>query len=141
MVLLFRQRDMLHPDISLVFLGGSTTVCHYLDENLRFPYLTGVLLENKLGIKINSYNAGRSGNNSLHSIDILLNKILPINPQIVVMMHNINDVTTLVYERSYWNNNFSKSVIIDMNNEITTNYLRIMRDRLIPNIAMHNSGN
>ena len=51
-------------------------------------------------------------------------------------MHNINDVTTLVYERSYWNDNFSKSVIIDMNNDITTNYLRIMRDRLIPNIAM-----
>jgi lysophospholipase L1-like esterase len=125
----------LHPDISLVFLGGSTTVCHYLDEDVRFPYLTGVLLENKLGIKINSYNAGRSGNNSLHSIDILLNKILPLNPKIVVMMHNINDVTTLVYERSYWNNNPSKSVIIDTNNEITTNYLRIMRDRLIPNIA------
>jgi hypothetical protein len=125
----------LHPDISLVFLGGSTTVCHYIDENLRFPYLTGVLLENKLGIKINSYNAGRSGNNSLHSIDILLNKILPINPKIVVMMHNINDVTTLVYEHSYWNNNPSKSVIIDMNKEITTNYLRIMRDRIIPNIA------
>ena len=125
----------VHPDISLVFLGGSTTVCHYLDENLRFPYLTGVLLENKLGIKINSYNAGRSGNNSLHSIDILLNKIIPLNPQIVLMMHNINDVTTLAYEHSYWNNNMSKSVIIDMNNEITANYFRIMRDRLIPNIA------
>jgi hypothetical protein len=125
----------LHPDISLVFLGGSTTVCHYLDEDLRFPYLTGNLLENKLGIKINSYNAGRSGNNSLHSIDILLNKILPMNPQIVVMMHNINDVTTLVYENTYWNHNASKSVIIDMNNEITVNYLRIMRDKLIPNIA------
>ena len=125
----------VHPDISLVFLGGSTTVCHYIDENLRFPYLTGVLLENKLGIKINSYNAGRSGNNSLHSIDILLNKIIPLNPQIVLMMHNINDVTTLVYEHSYWNNNISKSVIIDMNNEITANYFRIMRDRLIPNIA------
>ena len=124
-----------HPDISLVFLGGSTTVCHYIDENFRFPYLTGALLENKLGIKINSYNAGRSGNNSLHSIDILLNKIIPLNPQIVVMMHNINDVTTLVYEHSYWNNNISKSVIIDMNNELTANYFRIMRDRLIPNIA------
>jgi hypothetical protein len=125
----------VHPDISLVFLGGSTTVCHYIDENFRFPYLTGVLLENKLGIKVNSYNAGRSGNNSLHSIDILLNKIIPLNPQIVLMMHNINDVTTLAYEHSYWNNNMSKSVIIDMNDELTAKYYRIMRDRLIPNIA------
>lgn len=129
------SKRYLHPDISLVFLGGSTTVCHYIDENLRFPYLTGVLLENKLGIKINSYNAGRSGNDSLHSINILLNKIIPLNPQIVIMMHNINDVTTLAYEHSYWNDNKSKSAIIDINEEITTNYLRIMRDRIIPNIA------
>jgi hypothetical protein len=125
----------LHPDIGIVFLGGSTTVCHYVDETYRFPFLVGVLLDNKLKININSYNAGRSGNNSLHSINILLNKVIPLNPQIVVMMHNINDVTTLVYEHTYWNNNLSKSVIIDMNNEITANYLRIMRDRLIPNIA------
>lgn len=129
------SKRYLHPDISLVFLGGSTTVCHYIDETLRFPYLTGVLLENKLGIKINPYNAGRSGNDSLHSINILLNKILPLKPQIAIMMHNINDVTTLAYEHSYWNDNKSKSAIIDINKEITTNYLRIMRDRIIPNIA------
>ncbi len=125
-----------HPDISLAFVGGSTTVCHCVDEDLRFPYLAGVLLEKNLGIKINSYNAARTGNDSLHTINILVNKIIPLNPKIVLMMHNINDLTILLYERSYWNNNSSRSTLIDINKELTLkNYLRITRDRIIPNIS------
>jgi hypothetical protein len=125
-----------HPDLSLVFLGGSTTTCQFVGENLRFPCLTGLLLEKKLGIKINSYNASRVGNNSLHSIDILINKIIPINPQIIVMMHNVNDLTILLYEKTYWNNHFSRSPIIDINKELTVKkFVQNLRDRLIPNIA------
>jgi hypothetical protein len=130
------------PDISMVFLGGSTTECRFMDEEQRFPYLTGALLEKKLGIKINSYNAARSGNHSLHSLDILLNKVMPIEPQIVVMMHNINDFVILLYEKSYWNHNSPRSVIIDMNDEIVSNFVKIIRDRYIPNLAaeMHRLG-
>jgi lysophospholipase L1-like esterase len=124
-----------NPDISLVFLGGSTTECRFLDEEQRFPCLVGSLLGKKLELKINSYNAGRSGNHTLHSLDILLNKVLPIKPQIVLMMHNINDLVILLYEKSYWNNNSSRSVIIDMNGEIVSNFFKIMRDRYIPNLA------
>lgn len=124
-----------HPDLSLVFLGASTTECRFMEEDQRFPYLVGSLLEKKLGVRINSYNAGRSGNHSLHSIDILLNKVMPIKPQIVLMMHNINDLVILLYEKSYWNNNSSRSVIIDMNDEIVSNFIKIMRDRYIPNLS------
>jgi lysophospholipase L1-like esterase len=131
-----------NPDISMVFLGGSTTECRFMDEKQRFPYLTGALLEKKLGIKINSYNAARSGNHSLHSIDILLNKVMPIKPQIVLMMENINDLVILLYEKSYWSHNSSRSVIIDMNDEIVSNFVKIIRDRYIPNLAaeMHGLG-
>jgi hypothetical protein len=129
------SRKYADPDISLVFLGASTTECRFLDEEQRFPCLAGALLEKKLGIKVNSYNAARSGNHSLHSLDILLNKVLPLNPQIVVMMHNINDLVILVYEKSYWNHNSSRSVIIDTNNEIVSNFIKIMRDRYIPNLS------
>jgi hypothetical protein len=123
------------PDISLVFLGGSTTECRFVEEENRFPYLTGLLLERKLGIKINSYNAARSGNNSLHSLDILLNKVIPLKPNIVVLMENINDLSILLHEKSYWNKNKSRSVIFDMNDEIVSNFFKIMRDRWIPNLA------
>jgi hypothetical protein len=124
-----------NPDMSIVFLGGSTTECKYVAEEHRFPYLVGVLLEKKTGIKINSYNAGRSGNHSLHSIDILLNKVFPIKPDIVIMLHNINDLVVLLYESSYWNTHSSKPVIFDINQEIVANFFKIMRDRWIPNLA------
>ena len=123
------------PDISMVFLGASTTECRFVEEENRFPYLTGLLLERKLGIKINSYNAARSGNHSLHSLDILLNKVVPIKPAFAIMMHNINDISILLYEKSYWNKNKSRSVIFDMNDEIVSNFFRIMRDRWIPNLS------
>jgi hypothetical protein len=128
------------PDMSIVFLGGSTTECRYVAEEHRFPYLAGVLLEQQTGIKINSYNAARSGNHSLHSLDILLNKVFPLKPEIVVMLHNINDLVVLLYESSYWNPRSSKPVIFDINKEINANFFRIIRDKFIPNLAaaMHN---
>lgn len=134
------SKKYTNPDMSIVFLGGSTTECRYVAEDHRFPYLAGVLLEQQTGIKINSYNAARSGNHSLHSLDILLNKIFPIKPDIVVMLHNINDLVILLYESSYWNPKSSKPVIFDINKEIDANFYKIIRDRYIPNLAaaMHN---
>jgi hypothetical protein len=129
------SKKYTNPDMSIVFLGGSTTECRFVSEEHRFPYLAGVLLEQQTGIKINSYNAARSGNNSLHSLDILLNKVIPINPDIVVMLHNINDLVVLLYESSYWNPKSSKSVIFDINKEIDANFYKIIRDRYIPNLA------
>jgi len=94
-----------NPDLQIFFLGGSTTECEMVEEKYRFPYLVGRILEDKLKIKVNSDNGAKSGNNSLHSINILLNKLMPFNPDIVVMMHNINDLSTLFYEGTYWNKN------------------------------------
>ena len=36
-----------HPDLTIAFLGGSTTECTYVDEDQRFPYLVGRLLERR----------------------------------------------------------------------------------------------
>jgi len=110
----FLKPSMIHkkPDLQIFFLGGSTTECEYVDEKSRFPYLVGRILEEKTKIKINSDNAAKSGNNSLHSINILLNKLIPFNPNIVIMMHNINDLSTLFYEGTYWNNNKAITPIV-----------------------------
>ncbi len=101
------------PDLTLVFLGGSTTFCLYVDEDQRYPSLVGQLLEQKTGKKITSINSGVGGNNSFHSIDILLNKIIPIKPDVVVMMQNINDLATLIYDKTYWGQNPTGRPIID----------------------------
>ncbi len=86
------------------------------------------------GKEINSYNSGVGGNNSLHSLNILLNKVIPLKPQVAVLCHNINDLTTLLLERTYWSANPSRSTIVAVNPSITGS-LKQIRDLLIPNLS------
>jgi hypothetical protein len=129
------------PDLTIVFLGGSTTECVYVGEANRFPYLVGRLLEQRTHLKVNSYNAGRSGNNSLHSLNILLNKVVNLRPDIVVMMHNINDLAILMYEKTYWNTNPSRSPIEERLPTFKTagqdlrQIFYLVRDLTIPNLS------
>ena len=48
-------------------------------------------MERELSVKVNGYNAAKAGNNAMHSINILINKLVPVRPNYVVMMHAIND--------------------------------------------------
>jgi lysophospholipase L1-like esterase len=103
------------PDYKIVFIGGSTTECMYVTENNRFPYLSGQLIEEKTNKRINSYNMGGSGNNSIHSLDILINKIMPMEPDIVVIMHLANDYSALAYDHTYWPVGTPRSELITIN--------------------------
>lgn len=129
-----------HPDLTLVFLGGSTTECLYNPENNRFPYLVGRLLEERTGLKVNSYNGARSGNDSLHSLDILLNKVVNLKPDLVVMMHNINDLGVLLYEHGYWKKDSPRGPLLEEKPDWATvgKNLRetfwLTRDLLIPHL-------
>jgi hypothetical protein len=130
-----------HPDLSIVFLGGSTTECVYVDENLRFPYLAGRLIEQQTGLKINSYNAGRSGNNTLHCINVLMNKVVNLKPDVVVLMENVNDLAILMYDKTYWNDNPSRSPIIEKKPNLKTigkdleQTFHLVRDLTFPNLS------
>lgn len=126
------------PDLKIFFLGASTTACIYVDEESRFPSLVGRLLEQQTGKKITSINAGVGGNNSLHSLDILLNKLIPLKPDAVVMMHNINDLVGLIYDKTYWSRNPSRQPIIDykLYKDLTgiKAVSTLARDTYIPNL-------
>ena len=50
---------------------------------------------------------------SLHSIVKLVGSGLNMEPQIVVFMHNINDMATLVRGGNYWSNINSRSILVD----------------------------
>ena len=76
-----------NPDLTIAFLGGSTTECSAVSEKKRFPFLVTKLLEKK-GIKVNSLNAGRSGSTIHDSINILLNHVSLDNPDVVVFKSN-----------------------------------------------------
>ncbi len=130
-----------HPDLTIAFLGGSTTECTYVDEDQRFPYLAGRLIEQQTNLQVNSYNAGRSGANTLHCLNILLNKIVNLQPDIVVLMENINDLAILMHEKTYWNTNPSRSPILEKPPNFKTvgqdlrQMFYLVRDLTFPNLS------
>ena len=78
-------------DLTVAFLGGSTTENMFVDENMRFPARVSFLLEEK-GLKVNVLNMGVSGNDTQQSINNLLNYIVTDKPDIAVLMEAANDV-------------------------------------------------
>jgi hypothetical protein len=126
------SRKYDRPDKVIVFLGGSTTECMYMDEDRRLPYVAGKILEAETGAKINSYNGGMSGNNTLNAIDILINKVVPLNPQVVVYMENINDLSTLLYEGTYWNKHTARSPLETLKKRQLAE--KLLKEIFIPNL-------
>jgi GDSL-like Lipase/Acylhydrolase family len=93
-------RHFDHPDATIVFLGGSTTECAAVDEELRFPALVSTLLEEH-GLHVTTLNAAKSGNATQDSLNVLLNHVVEDHPDVVVMMHAANDVGILYQAGSY----------------------------------------
>ncbi|MCK9377464.1 MAG: GDSL-type esterase/lipase family protein [Syntrophobacterales bacterium] len=120
------------PDKVIAFLGGSTTECMFVDEDHRFPYVVGRRLGQETGAKINSYNGGMSGNNTLNAIDILINKVIPLHPQVVVYMENINDLSTLLYEGTYWNKRTARSPLETLQSKKLVG--KLLKELFIPNL-------
>jgi len=126
------SRKYDRPDKVIVFLGGSTTECMFVDQDHRFPCLVGELLEQDTGARINAYNGGMSGNHTLNAIDILLNKVIPLKPQVVVYMENINDLSTLLYEGTYWNENTARSPLETLKKRQLAG--KLLKEIFIPNL-------
>jgi len=124
-------------DMTIAFIGGSTTETIYVDEKNRFPSVVERQLRNKLSKNIRTINAGVSGNNSLHSLLNFLAKILPQNPDIAILMNNINDFAQLSKTGSYWIAPSSRSLITNTENsqQLTLNgILRHIKNLMIPNL-------
>ncbi len=88
------------PRATVAFLGGSTTECLAAQEELRFPALVSQFLA-KQGIKVNTINAGRSGNTVHDSLNVLLNHVINDRPDLVVLMHATNDIGVLTQAGDY----------------------------------------
>jgi lysophospholipase L1-like esterase len=82
------------PDATIAFLGGSTTACASVQEELRFPALVGSLLTDD-GIATNTLNAARAGGTVHDSLNVLLNHVIDDQPDIVVLMHATNDIRVI----------------------------------------------
>jgi lysophospholipase L1-like esterase len=117
----------------IVFLGGSTTETLPLPEDVRFPALVETLLRAKGLTDVNTLNSGVSGNNVVHSLFLMLGKLIDSNTSHVVLMENINDIGILLRKGSYWNDDDDKSIIVARNfSPIET--IKAGAARYLPNI-------
>ena len=83
--------------IDILFMGGSTTECLYVQEEKRFPVLVNQSLDDSVIV----VNLSKSGKNSHHSKLQILTQLNDTEIKNLVLMHNINDLTQLLYSNSY----------------------------------------
>lgn len=138
---LYAINDPSHPEpVDLVFIGGSTTECLYVDEVARFPNVVAARLVDPSGASLRVLNAGVAGGHSVHSLIALITKIVKYRPRVVVVMHNINDLVLLSKTGSYWLAPPSRELIQGASSDavaarppIYKRVPRIFKDALIPN--------
>ncbi len=88
------------PDATILFLGASTLECIAVAEPKRPHALVSERLASN-GLRVNVLNAARSGGTLHDSINVLLNHGIQDNPDIVVLMHAVNDVGVLAAQGDY----------------------------------------
>ncbi len=118
--------------VSTIFFGGSTTECIFVEEEMRFPYRVGELLN------VRTLNAGVSGNHTMHSLLSTIGKAIPYQPKHLVYMQGANDITLLTKTGSYWIAPSNRSLVQDSRKVSESfsvyNTLRELKDSLIPNL-------
>jgi lysophospholipase L1-like esterase len=134
------ERDTVKKsnEVDILFFGGSTTECKYVDEDKRFPYLVADKLEKKDGLLLQTLNGGVSGNNTINSLLNLIVKGLEIKPKFIVLMHAINDVALISKEQTYWRGPKSKVFINEGKIKEEDKFIYLLfkqaKEILIPNI-------
>ncbi len=93
----FRHVD---PDLTVAFLGGSTTANTVVSEEDRFHIVAARALERD-GLRVNALNAARPAGTLQDSLNVLLNHVVFDEPDVVVLMHATNDIGTLSRPRGY----------------------------------------
>ena len=90
----YRGRTFSHAKTAMfriLCLGGSTTWGHHLEAEQTWPYMLEQRLHN-LGYDIEIINAGRPWYTTVHSITNYATQMRYFNPDVVVIMHGVNDL-------------------------------------------------
>ena len=124
--------DKTDSEVSIIFFGGSTTECIYVEEERRFPYLVSESL------RLRVLNGGVSGNHSMHSLLAMIGKGVPYKPKNIVLMHAVNDLVLLSKTLSYWDAPQTKA-LIQSDNSVNSRFViydiaRQIKNFLVPNL-------
>ena len=94
---------------SIVLLGDSFVESVFVDEEKRI----NAVLE-RLASDFSVLNGGYSGATSLHLINIIVNKVVPVDPEYVVVFVPTNDQRVQSIENGYWNKDARLSPLVPL---------------------------
>lgn len=98
-------------DKTVVFLGDSFVENIFVNESGR---MLNLLQKNflKKNLNVKFYNAAVSGSTGLGLLNLFLNKIIPMKPDVVVYVQPSCDFSALIFEKGYYNdNNFFSNIV------------------------------
>ncbi len=77
--------------LSIITVGGSTTACHFLNDNKTWPYLLGTYLKHDFkNIWVN--NAGFDGHSTFGHTVLLNDYVKNLKPKVVLFLTGVNDI-------------------------------------------------
>ncbi len=105
----FRGTELKRPrpddEFRAFIIGGSTTECLFLDDTADISYnLEQYLNQQKpdsIDLRVEVYNAGKSGDKSYDHVAMLSQRIVHLQPDLVVIFAGINDLSSGIYGYDY----------------------------------------
>lgn len=103
----FRGPDIVQPkppsEFRIFMVGGSTTECLYLDDTMTTAYVLESFLAGRLphGKIAKVYNAGKSGDRSYDHLAMIGQRIVHLQPDMIIVFCGINDLTAAIYNADY----------------------------------------
>jgi lysophospholipase L1-like esterase len=77
--------------LSIITIGGSTTACHFLNDNKAWPYLLSKHLRNDFkNVWVN--NAGFDGHSTFGHMVLLNDYVKKLRPKVIVFLTGVNDI-------------------------------------------------
>jgi lysophospholipase L1-like esterase len=103
----FRGSDLTIPkpddEYRIFMIGGSTTECVYLDDTLAVTHILESNLNQNVPdtISVEVYGAGKSGDRTYDHIAMISQRIVHLEPDLIIVFCGINDITAAIYEADY----------------------------------------
>ncbi len=103
----FRGADIAVPkpghEYRIFMVGGSTTECLYLDDSATVTHALESFLNDRLPDSITArvYNAGKSGDRSYDHVAVIGQRLVHLEPDMIIVFCGINDLTASIYGADY----------------------------------------
>ncbi len=99
----FLARPKPPREYRIFMVGGSTTECLYLDDSeaITFVLQHELRRERRDGRDYRVYGAGQSGNVSSDHVAMISQRIVHLEPDMIIVFAGINDLTASIYGKDY----------------------------------------